>query len=105
MIVVSLLLLAIFVYTTVRVSQKVWPNEKAVPLMLIALCITLLTMMGYYTFLIVDMRHPGWFCSEDRSYFCAQSFFAQLPALCLANAIILNLNKWVYFYLRISAFI
>ena len=28
-----------------------------------------------------------------------------LPALCLANAVILNLNKWIYFKLRINAFV
>ena len=28
-----------------------------------------------------------------------------MPALCLANAVILNLNKWIYFKLRINAFV
>ena len=28
-----------------------------------------------------------------------------MPAFLLANAVILNLNKWIYFKLRIGAFI
>ena len=31
--------------------------------------------------------------------------FAFAPAICLANAVILNLNKWIYFKLRINAFV
>ena len=93
------------VFVTVKVGRTVWPNEKIVILMLITLCLTLLTMVFYYAFLIMDMKHPSWYCYSKKGYICAQSFFAQMPAFLLANAVILNLNKWIYFKLRIGAFI
>ena len=105
MIGVTLLLLPILVYMTVRVTGMVWENEKVVPLMLITLCFTLLNLLLYWSYVIYSTNHPEWSCSDAISYKCESSVFAYLPALFLANAVILNLNKWVYFKLRINAFI
>ena len=105
MIGITLLLLPVLVYLTNKVCRKVWRNEKAVPLMMVALCVTLLMLVFYFSFLIRSVQHPRWCCDEESSCNCAASFFAELPAFCLANAVILNLNVWVYFNLRINAFI
>ena len=105
MIVMSLIFLLLLVYVTVKLIKMVWPNEKVVILMLITLCMTMTTMIFYYSFLIIDMNHPSWFCNSTKSYTCTSSFFSQMPAFFLAIAVILNLNKWIYFKLRISAFI
>ena len=90
---------------TIKVCKMVWQNEKAVPLMLTAMSITLLASVLYFSFLIRSMKHPAWCCNNDTSCNCAASFFAEMPAFCLANAVILNLNVWIYFKLRINAFI
>ena len=105
MIAITLLLLPIFIYMTVKVSRMVWRNEKAVPLMFIILCVTLLSMVVFYAFLIVSMKNPEGWCHATPKYMCMQSYIDNMPSICLANAVILNLNKWVYFMLRISAFI
>ena len=58
MMAITLLLLPIFIYMTVKVSRIVWRNEKVVPLMLIMLCITLFSMVLFYSFMIASMKYP-----------------------------------------------
>lgn len=105
MIGVTLLLLPILVYMTIRVCHMVWANEKVVPIMLIMLCTTLVTLLIYFSYVIASTNNPSWNCGGSKGNVCASAICAYLPALCLANAVILNLNKWVYFKLRINAFI
>ena len=105
MIGVTLFLLPILVYMTVRVFRLVWPNEKVVPIMLVMLCITLITLIAYFSFLIYSTNRPEWQCSDSKEQKCVSGIFAFAPAICLANAVILNLNKWIYFKLRINAFV
>ena len=105
MIAVSVVLLFILVFMTIRVYKTVWANEKVVPIMLTTLCVTLITLIAYFSYVIASTNNPDWNCSGSKGFICASSVCAYLPALCLANAVILNLNKWVYFKLRINAFI
>ena len=105
MIAVSLVLFVILVYMTIVVCRMVWANEKVVPIMLITLCVTLMTLVIYFSYVIASTNNPDWNCGGSKSFICASEVCAYLPALCLANAVILNLNKWVYFKLRINAFI
>ena len=60
MIGVTLFLLPILVYMTVRVFRLVWPNEKVVPMMMIMLSITLVTLIAYFSFLIYNNNRPEW---------------------------------------------
>ena len=105
MIGVTLFLLPVMVYMTIRVFRLVWPNEKVVPIMLVMLCVTLITLIVYFCFLLIQASHAKWQCENSRSQLCAVEIIATAPALCLANAVILNLNKWIYFKLRINAFV
>ena len=105
MIAVTLFLLPIMVYMTIRVFRLVWPKEKVVPYMLVMLCITLVTLVGYFSFLIYNTNHAEWNCLASRGHECVLETMVFMPALCLANAVILNLNKWIYFKLRINAFV
>ena len=75
MIVLTLILLPSFMFMTVKVTRMVWPKEKLVVVMLVMLCVTLLSMLGYYSFVMRDMRNPSWFCSYPDSYICSSSFF------------------------------
>lgn len=105
MIIVTLILLPILIYMTIKICRMVWEHEKGIVLMLIALCFTLLTSLFYFSVLIKSKKDAGWCCLDDSSCTCVSSIFAALPAFCLANAVILNLNKWIYFKMRINAFI
>ena len=73
--------------------------------MLVILCMTLVFLVDYWSYVIYATNHPDWSCSNAISNTCATSVCAYLPAIGLANAVVLNLNKWVYFKLRINAFI
>ena len=105
MIVLTVILLPILLFMTVRICRMVWKTEKAMPMMLITLMITLASLIGYFSFLIESVRYPKWCCSKASNCTCIQSVLADMPAFCLANAVILNLNVWIYFNLRIKAFI
>ena len=50
--------------------------------------------------------NPAWACNTtSRSLACSGNIIAILPSFFLGIGVILNLNKWVYFTLRINAFI
>ena len=51
------------------------------------------------------MANPVWACKAPRSYQCSGNIIAIIPSLFLAIGVVLNLNKWIYFMLRIVAFI
>ena len=105
MIGITLFLLPIMLYMTVKVFRLVWPNEKVVPMMLVMLCLTLVSCIGYYSFIIYSWNHTRWNCEFGRERNCLSYSFSYAPAFCLANSVILNLNKWIYFKLRINAFV
>ena len=73
--------------------------------MLVALCITLLSLILYFAFLISSVQNPAWCCDDTSSCSCVSSVLAGCPPFFLAIAVILNLNVWIYFRLRINAFI
>ena len=105
MIGITLFLLPIMSFMAVRVCKMVWANEKIVPLMLVTLCMTLIALVAYWSFLIRAYNAVEWSCNGTKSYNCAAEICDYLPAVFLANAVVLNLNKWVYFKMRINAFI
>ena len=105
MIIITLILLPVLVFMTYKVYQMVWLHEKAVPLMLVALCLTLISLINYFGFLIGSVQNPAWCCDDTSNCSCVSSIVAESPTFFLAIAVILNLNVWVYFKLRINAFI
>ena len=70
MIILTLALLPIFIFMTIKVSRMVWSNDKAVPLTLMMMCITLLSMVLYYTWLMVYMKNPRWICTGTNRFRC-----------------------------------
>lgn len=105
-------LLPVLVYMTNKVTRFVWHEEKVIPLMLFTLTTTIFFLIIYYFWIIVVYAWPTWTCTFDittgdplLSYTCSNAFIPNLPAFFLALAVLLNVNKWVYFELRIFAFI
>ena len=99
----TLFLLPVLVCMTANATRLVWPDDKQLPLILCMLSFSLLVLIGFYICLIITKLDPYWCCGEARSCNCFASFFTRLPYLFLTNAILLNLNKWIQYYLKIRA--
>ena len=105
LITLTALLLVFEIVLTIKVTSLVWNNDKIVPLMLVALCASLLSLIGYYTFISAEVLYPKWSCGNTEDVLCPENITLNLPSFFLANAAYLNLNKWIYFTMRIFAFI
>ena len=92
-------------YFTVKIHKMIWNKDKIFPLMLIMLCFSLLGVGIFWMFTIVQVMIPNWACGHSRSIQCSGNIVATLPSFFLAIGVILNLNKWIYFALRIDTFI
>jgi len=82
----------------------VWKAEKIIPMMLIFLNISLIWIVIYYIADILDSRNY-WQCknfSEFENWF---TLISVMPAQFLMLAVILNINKWIYFIIRIRNFV
>ena len=73
--------------------------------MLITLTITTAFLTIYYLYLMATYQWAGWYCTFNRYSQCSNAFFPNLPAFFLALAVILNVNKWIYFLLRVLAYV
>lgn len=109
MMILTISLGIVMTVVAVKVKRLTWQTDKIIPLMLILMCCTLYSSATYFFFDdILDyayfpkqtcMEHsPLWFAIIDGSLSVMPSFF-------LGVGCMLNLNKWIYFYLRIVAFV
>ena len=106
LILLTMILLGFMVYFTYKIHRMIWNKDKIFPLMLIMLCLSLLGVGSFWMFTIVQVMNPAWACSTtSRSLACSGNIIAILPSFFLGIGVFLNLNKWVYFTLRINAFI
>ena len=105
MMTLTVLVLVIMACLAYQVCKMVYPKEKIVPLMLIWLCLTLLLLLVDWIYTLYTFTHPEWSCGNSRNSECMGSVFTGLPSFALSIAVVLNLNKWIYFKLRINAFI
>ena len=101
----TMVLLGFMVYFTYKIHRMIWNKDKIFPIMLIMLCLSLLGVGSFWMFTIVQVMNPAWACGTSRSLACSGNIIAILPSFFLGTGVILNLNKWVYFTLRINAFI
>ncbi len=102
----------VLVYMTNKVTKFVWHEEKVIPAMLFTLTTTTFFLILYYLWIIAVYALPAWACLRSdngqnylQSYACSAATIPNLPAFFLALAVLLNVNKWIYFELRIFAFI
>ena len=101
----TMVLLGFMGYFTVKIHKMIWNKDKIFPLMLIMLCFSLLGVGIFWMFTIVQVMMPNWACGHSRSFQCSGNIVAILPSFFLGTGVILNLNKWVYFALRIDTFV
>jgi hypothetical protein len=101
-----LVLLAVpMLYLTVKVKRLVWKRDKILPLMLMSLSGSVLAFICYYVFELVSEYHLEWQNGDSYSYACCVSYFPNLPAFLLSQGILLNLNKWIQYLLKILSFV
>ena len=64
------ILLAIVAYLTAHVGHLVWSNDKIVPIMLGCLCASLLSLVWYYSFQIIEVTQLDWTCGVYTNFMC-----------------------------------
>lgn len=103
-------------YMTKRLTAFVWHEDKVIPLMLFALATCTLSLTIYYIWTACIFQWPQWQCLMPmvqpcpdcfnvETFVVANVYLPNLPAFFLALAVILNVNKWIYYLLKIFAFI
>jgi hypothetical protein len=101
-----LVTLAGMIIVTHKAKQLVWPHEKIIPFMLIFLCLSLLGGFLYFSWSLIRVYSfpfpPGTEMSHEQ--ICEQTVFPFIPVFFLTIAVILNINKWIYFYIRVMAY-
>lgn len=103
--VILLIILVPQALLTYKVKELVWHRDKIMPLMLFCLGASLFTFFLYFLFTLVAEYNLVWQFGFSKSYTCSVIFFGEMPAFFLSIGIILNANKWIYFLLRIKAFV
>lgn len=90
-------------WVTLKVTKLVWQQDQAIPLMLASLIASLLMWILYFTFVIVSEYHLPWQNIAGKSYTCGAVYVTESPAFFLVIGILLNVNKWIYFCIRIRS--
>ena len=112
MIVLSSVLAILLTYVTIRVKQMVWKEDKIIPLMLVLMCLTMYSTVLYFLFenvlFFTSMQNA--YCrllAGDASYgfVIFECFLRTNQSFFLGIGAMLNLNKWVYFNLKIGSII
>jgi hypothetical protein len=95
------------VFVNVKTIKLVWPSERIIPVMLLSLSLSLLGGFAYFLWSLLRVYvwpypnlDPTVVYPEQA---CELAVFPFLPVMFLAVAVILNIDKWLYFYFRIIA--
>jgi len=101
-----LVTLAGMVKVTHKAKQLVWPHEKMIPFMLVFLCLSLLGGFTYFSWSLLRVYSYPFPSGTEMSHeqICEQTAFPFIPVFFLTIAVILNINKWIYFYVRVIAY-
>jgi hypothetical protein len=91
----------------VKTVKLVWPQEKIIPVMLLFLSLSLLGSFAFFLWSLLRVyrwpypsTNPDLVLPEEA---CELTVIPFLPVIFLAVAVILNIDKWLYFYFRIDA--
>jgi hypothetical protein len=87
----------------------VWQTDKVIPSMLIFMCCALYSVALFFI-LVNILSETVWLhltCSTNApiAFDLFYSYATWSPSYFLGAGCMLNLNKWIYFYMRILAFI
>lgn len=92
-----ILTVVVLFYIMVKVIQKVWDSDKIIPIMLANLQLAALcTGLFFLEQIVLIKNYDG--TSEN---VCMTTIIPYCNTMFLAIAVILNINKWIYFTLRI----
>ncbi len=73
--------------------------------MLCCLLASLFAFIAYFIFELTSEYHLVWQNTASSSYTCCLSYFPNMPAFMLSLGIVLNLNKWIHYLLKILVFV
>jgi len=86
---------------TYKVTRLVWQGDKIIPLMLICLVLTLLSYIVFFAVLLLDVTMPD--AAIHSNYCLAYNVIPIMPIMLFVFAVLLNINKWIYFQSRIRS--
>lgn len=86
-------------YVNYRVIKIVKLKDPVIVLMLLFLKLSLLSFAIFYGFEASVVQH---FVCYDRMYFCMTGMFVGWPAVFLAIALMLTLNKWMSYIVLVQ---
>lgn len=93
------------VWLTLKVKTLVWDSDKILPLMMVCLSSSIICWLFYFIFVLYTEKYIVWSFQGSDSYNCTFVWATNLPAYALSLAVILNLNKWIHYLLKIVAFV
>jgi hypothetical protein len=106
---VGLVLAAVMTFVAHKVKLLVWEFDKIIPCMLIMMCCSLYSLFLYFAVanIITPLFFVNQLCktSQDLWFIIPYAYIRQMPAFFLGVGAMLNLNKWIYFEMRILAYI
>ena len=97
----SLLTFGYLVYVTIRIIKLVGSTDWIIPSMFFCLQVAMLGVFGWYINLANDYRKTSY--RNGQLAACAEAIVPNLAAFFLAIAVMLNVNKWIYFNFFIAA--
>ena len=97
--IICVLTFCVLLYLTIFVIRSFWDSEKVIPLMLLNLQ---LAALASALFFIEQMIAFSLFANSPPNY-CLETIVIYLSTLFLGLAVLLNINKWIYFSMRIMA--
>ena len=93
----------LMIWVTLKVGYLVWKQDRVLPLMLASLSASSLMWILYFVFVLVSEYYLPWQNIGDKSYTCGAVYMTQSPAFFLVIGILLNVNKWINFCIRIRS--
>ena len=73
--------------------------------MLFCLTCSVICWILYFILVIYTEDYILWQYSNSASFNCSYVWLTNLPAFMLSLGVILNLNKWIQYLLKITAFV
>jgi len=106
---ISLVTAFVLVKLTWMVVSKIGSRDRVITSMLICLTLACLASVYFFSYQINQISHPDRTDQSDQKpykksgYECGAFIAVWLPSIFLCLAVILNINKWMYFRWRIES--
>jgi hypothetical protein len=97
--IICILTFGVLLYLTIVVIRSFWETEKVIPLMLFNLQLAALASAAFFIEQMIALALFGGMIYNQ----CMNTIVIFLSTLFLGLAVLLNINKWIYFSMRIMA--